>query len=181
MAPVGRYLVVQVCLWVGPVPFGDHDIALDSLRPSRHWRYLAGGDPIGPVGEHRQRALAADLVEGKAHPGSGLPRLNPPIPRGGRRREMSQRRRYLANRPVPELVTGHAAARLQRPHPLGLAFHVRRDAIPFGAGTGELALVRHAQQGKPVSGGVVLRRRTRIRRGDGGEVQRSPRRCTLLG
>ena len=40
VAAVGRHLVVQVRLRIGPVPLRDDDVALDALRPRRRRRQL---------------------------------------------------------------------------------------------------------------------------------------------
>ena len=64
---------MKVGLWIGPVPFCDDDVPLDALRPRRRGRHFARRDPIGPVREHRQRALATELtVEATGHPCAGL-------------------------------------------------------------------------------------------------------------
>ena len=77
---VGRDLIVQIRLWVRPVPLGDHDIALQALRPRRRRRDGARGDPIGPVGEHRERALPAELTHDAEHLATRLSRLQAPLP-----------------------------------------------------------------------------------------------------
>ena len=51
----------------------------------------------------------------------------------------------------------------------------RRDPVARRARARKLALVRHAQQREPVAGGIVLRRRARIRRDDRRQVERSCR------
>ena len=80
IAAVGRDQVVQVGLRVGPVPHGDDDVPLDALRPGRRGRNLARRDPVGPVGEHPQRARA-HLLHRTRHGPSGLARLQPLFPR----------------------------------------------------------------------------------------------------
>src|SRR2546430_11343691 len=64
VAAIGRDLVMQVRLRIGPVPFGNDHVALDALWAGRGGRDGTGGHPIGPVGEHRKRALGADLAPG---------------------------------------------------------------------------------------------------------------------
>ncbi len=79
---IGRDLVVEIRLRVGPVPLGNHDVALDPLRPGRRGWDLARRNPVSPVGEHRQRPRAAHLVEAAAHLRTGLSGQDAPVPRG---------------------------------------------------------------------------------------------------
>src|SRR2546426_5604771 len=145
-------------LRIGPVPFGDDHVALDALWPGRGRRDGTGGDPIGPVGEHRQRTLGAELTQGPDHLASGLSRLQPPQPRRRGRLECAQRLGYFPGSQATQLVTRPAAARLEDPDPFGLTPHVgRRAAVAVGPGGPELALRRHADQGKPVTGWVIVR------------------------
>ena len=51
---VRRDLIVDHPVLVVPIPLGDHDVALSALRARRRGRQLAGGNAIGPVGEHLQ-------------------------------------------------------------------------------------------------------------------------------
>ena len=168
---------MEIRLRVRPVPLGDDDVALQALRPRRRRRDGARGDPIGPIGEHRERALSAELAQGAEHLAARLSRLHSPLPCRGRGRERPQRLRNLPRRLVAQLMTGPAPARLQDPEPLGLTGHVGRRAVAVGSRRRlcELALVRHADQGEPVAGGVVLRRRARIRCDQRGQVEPLPR------
>ena len=168
--PVGRDLVVQIGLRVGPVPLGDDDVPLEALGPRRRRRHFAGGDPIGPVREHRERP-PAQLVGPGQHVSARLSGEDPPLPRCGRGIEGAERPRDLPRRLVPQLMAGPAAAGLQVSQPLGLAADLRRDVAPRGPRAVELALVRHAEQGKPVAGRVVLCRRARAGRRDRVEVE----------
>ena len=173
VAAIGRDLVVQVRLRIGPVPFGDDHVALDALGARRRGRDGTGGDPIGPVGEHRQRALGAELAQGADHRASGLTRLEPPQPRRAGRLERPQSLGDLPRPPAAQLMTRPAAARLENPDPLGLTPHVgRRAAVPVGPRWPELVLCRHADQGKPVAGRVIVRGRPRVGRHDRGEIER---------
>ncbi len=66
---VARDVVMQIDLRIGPVPHRDDDVPLLALRTRRSGsRQLSVGNPVGPVRVHRQRALAANLVEAGAHP-----------------------------------------------------------------------------------------------------------------
>ena len=68
-------------------------------------------------------------------------------------------------------MTSPAASGLHVPQPVSLALHVRRDAVALWSRTGELALVRRPEQGIPVAGRVVVRRRGGIGRYYRGQVQ----------
>ena len=182
VALVGGDLVVQVGLRIGPVPLRHDDAALHPLRPARRLRgQFAGQDAVGPVGEHLERAAAPHPVQPVRHRAAGLTRLDAPVPGRDHRVELAQLGRDLARRQVAEGMAGGAAARLHGPHPLRLAPHVGRDAIAVGAGAGELVPARNLEEREPVAGRVVLRRRGRIRRDDGGQVERrAGRRPDLL-
>jgi hypothetical protein len=78
--PIGCGQVVQVRFRIGPVPLSDDDVAFEALRPRRRRRHLTSLDTVGPVGEHLQRAAAAELIEPAAHLTSGLARLNAALP-----------------------------------------------------------------------------------------------------
>ncbi len=181
IAAVAGYLVVEIRFRVGPIPLGDHEVPLHALRPRRCRRRFTGGDPVGPVREHRQGALAAELLKGAAHLAAGLSGLDPPVPRGGRGREATERRRNLPGSPAPQLVTREAGARLQDAEKLRLGSECGRDAVSRGSGARELARLRHVEQGEPVAGGVVLRGGLRVRRWDRGEVLPPARGGRLLG
>ncbi len=84
---IGRYRVVQVRFRIGPVPLRDDDIAFETTRARRRRWHLAGGDSIGPIGEHLEHAAAAEVVESCAHPAARLTRLN----RAGPRRQPKTR------------------------------------------------------------------------------------------
>ena len=174
-APVGRDLVVEVDVRIGPIPFSDDHVALDALRPGRRGRHLAGGDAVGPVREHRIGA-SPELVGAGHHVAACLSRQDPPLPRGLRRLDRVERLGDLPRRLVSELMTGPAASRLEVPQPLRLAADLRRDAVAGRPAARELALVGHAQQREPVAGRVVLGRRARVGRGDRGQVHDLSRR-----
>ena len=164
--------IVEIRLRVGPVPLRDDDVALHALRPRRRRRHFAAGDAVGPVGEHRQRAVLAHRVEAAGHLRAGLSGLDAPIPRLRRTVERAERLRDLARPLGAELVTRGAAAGLQPLNPVGLALDVRRDAVAAGPVPGNSLLSGHADQGEPVAGWIVLGRRARIRRHDRRQVQR---------
>src|SRR5207249_659219 len=123
------------------------------------------------VSKRRKNALTSELVERSAHLRPGLSRLDPPLPGSGGRRKAPERLRNLARGLVAELMARPAAARLQTSDPVRLALHGGRDAVPIRSGAGKLVLGGHFHQGKPVSRGIVLRRRTWIWRRDRGQVQ----------
>src|SRR5206468_2251710 len=110
-----RHFIVEICLRVGPIPLRDHDVALQALRPRRFGRQLAAGDAIGPVGEHRERAVLAHRVEAAGHLRAGLSRLDATLPCFRRTVEGAELLRYLARPFRAELMTRRAAARLQLP------------------------------------------------------------------
>ena len=74
----------------------------------------------------------------------------------------AQGRGNLARRLVAELVTVTAAVQLDDVEPLLLALKSHRHAVAFEARTGEQALVRNVEHGKPINGRIVLRRCRRI-------------------
>src|SRR2546425_152586 len=55
--------------------------------------------------------------------------------------------------------------------PLALALHVLRNAVGFWSCAGELTLIGHAEQRKPIHGRIVFRCSTRIWRHDGLQVE----------
>lgn len=72
---VGRDQVVQVRTRIGPVPQADDDVALDAGWSGRlSSRILARRDAIGPIGVHRKRGSAPDLVQPPVHVDPGLAR-----------------------------------------------------------------------------------------------------------
>ena len=145
---VGRDLVVEVHLRVGPVPLGDDDVPLLALRPGWRLRWqFAGEDPIGPVREHLQCRLSAHPVEMAAHAPARLSGLDAPIPRGHQGVEIAELGRDLPRGLVAERMTHRAATRFHGPDPLGLALHAGRDAITLRPRARELVLVRHMDQG----------------------------------
>ena len=181
IALVGGDLVVEIRLRIGPVPLRHDDVALDALRPARRLGQLARQDPVGPVGEHLDRAPAPHPVEPVRHRSAGLPRLDAPVPGRHHRIELAELRRHLARRLVAERVARRAPAGLHRAHPFGLAAHVGGDAIAIGTGTGELVPAGDLDQRQPVAGRVVLRRGHGVRRDDGRQIERrSGRRPDLV-
>ena len=77
-------------------------------------------------------------------------------------------------------MTSPASARLQAPEPLRLAPHVWRNAVPRRTSPGERALVRRLDQGKPIAGRVVFRRRERTGRHNRRQVHSLSRRSLDL-
>src|SRR2546426_7507380 len=98
-------------LRIGPVPFGDDHVALDALWPGRGWRDGTADDPIRPVGEHRQRALGAELAHGADHLAPGLSRLQPPQPRRRGRLECAQSLWDFPRPQAAQLEIGRASCR----------------------------------------------------------------------
>ena len=168
---------MEVRLGVGPVPHRDDDVALDTLWSRWRGRHGAGGDAISPVGEHRQRAFHAQLAHGAEHLSAGLARLYAALPRRRGGLEVPQVRRNLARALGAQLMTGQATARLHDPDPLSLVLDIGRNAVSGVPGAWELALLRHPEQGEPVPGGVIRRRRAQIGRRDRGQVQSPSRRA----
>ena len=163
---IGGDLVVEIRLGIGPIPFCDDDVALDTLRPRGRGRQLTGFDAISPIGEHRQGALLAELPDAADHVAARLPGADAAVPgeRGGI--ESPESLGDLARRLAAELVTGPAAIGLHQTQPLRLALHVRINAIALRSGSGEFVLLRNLDQGIPIIGGIVFRRRARVRRHD---------------
>ena len=96
--------------------------------------------------------------------------------------EFTERRRNVPRRIVADLVAIAAAIGLDEVEPLLLGLEVFRDAVALVAGSGEAALVRHADHRGPVNRRVVLRCRGQARRNHGGQIERLPRlRRHLLG
>ena len=81
ITPVRGNQVVEILFLVGPVPGGDHDVALDALRPRRlAVRQLALLDPLGPVGEvfdRRAGELPREDVDHQLAGLAGLRALHP--------------------------------------------------------------------------------------------------------
>ena len=153
---VGSDRIVEIRLRVRPVPLRDDDVAFDTLRPRRRRRHLATRHTVGPVGEHGQCAVFAQRVEAAGHLRARLTRLNSPIPRFRRTVERAELFRNLTRAFGAELVTRRAAAGLQSLNPVRLALDVRRNAVAAWRVAGELALLRHANQGEPVACWVIL-------------------------
>ena len=170
---VGRDLVVDVAGRAAPLPQGQHHVALAPPRARRRRGHLAGHDPVGPVGVHRDGALRPEAAQVAVHQGAALPDPHPVRPRRLGRVEVAGVQ-HLAGRQVPELVA-ELAALLQAVDPRRLVAHARRDAVAGVAGAGELVLGRHLHQRVPVVGGVDLRRLARVRGRDRVEVERVAR------
>ena len=177
IALVGRDQVVHVGLGLGPVPQADDHVAFDALWPGRgRLGILAAGDALGPVAVHRQRRLAADLVEPPVHVDAGLPRLDAAVPGVGVRLEVGERGRNLARRLVAELVAAGAAVRVDdAADPRALAGDGRRDAVAFCAGPGKVVGPGNAQQREPVLRRVVLGGGPGVGRRDSRQVEHGAR------
>ena len=168
---VGRSLIVEIRLRVGPIPLRDDDVALLALRPRRRLgRQLTRCDAVGPISEHGQRRRPPDPVKATPHLATGLTRQDAPIPGRDRRLELAEGGGDLARGLIAELMAGQTPARLDGPDPLGPTLDVRRDAVAIGAGTRELALLGHLDHREPVPGRIVLRGRRRVGSHDGNQV-----------
>ena len=125
VAPVRRDDVVEIRLGIRPVPLGDDDVALESLRTLRRGRRdLARRDAVGPVGEQRERARLSEIVDRREHLRSRLSRLHASLPRGGARLDLAVGRRQLARPLAAELMARHARAGLDRSDPIALRLHI---------------------------------------------------------
>ena len=103
-------------------PHRDDRVALDPLRARRARRQLAGGNPLGPVGEHLHPTLAPEAVHRGAHLVAALAGLHAMVPRGGGGVEVVAAL-HDARRLVPELVA-ELAALLHDIHPGRLALEL---------------------------------------------------------
>ncbi len=152
VAAVRRHFVVDLVA-VGPVPDGQHDVALDACGPRRGFlRKITGGDAACPIGEHLQPARAAIERHVVLH-----------IVRIG----MTQvadcgiavlARLADARRPAFFVVVGQfardfvaelmaeGAALFHVAGPVLLGRHGGRDAVAFRARAGELVGGRHFDQ-----------------------------------
>ena len=184
VALVGGDQVVHVRLRIRPVPQRHDDVPLHAPRAGgRRRRVLARLDAVGPVGVHRQRAVAPDLRQPRVHGAARLPGLHAAVPGGEVRVEVAERLGNLSRGLVPQCVTSRAAVGVDhRADPLALALDVRRDAVPVRPRAGELVRSGDLEQGEPVLRRVVLRRRCRVGGHDRREVERRARlRLRLLG
>jgi len=135
------------------------------------------GDPVTPVGVHRQHALAADLIETGTHPAARLAGLNPEVPRGFRVCGLTEDALWnLARGLVAHLMTAGAAVRVDDvANPLALALDAGSNPVARRPGAGEIAFGRHLQQREPVQRGIVFDGRFLVRRDDGLQVKVLPR------
>src|SRR5437879_9347569 len=123
---------MQVDMRVGPIPHGDDDVSLDTLRTRRSRGQGAAGNAIGPVGEHLFAAWAK-LIDRAEHIRPSLAGLDTAIPRCNRIRERAQSFGDFSRGFIAQLMAGHAAIRFKLTDPLSLAFHVFRNAIARGS------------------------------------------------
>ena len=155
VALVGGDLVVDEGDVVAPIPHREHDVALDALRPGRGRGRLAGGDPIRPVDQHVEARVGTEARDEAVHQRAPLPALHAVRPGGAGRVEVVEVG-DLAGALVAHLVAALAA--LQVVDPLGLAAHLRVDAVALGTGARELVRGGQVDERQPVGGGVDLRR-----------------------
>ena len=104
IALVGRDLVVYVRRLARPFPHRQHQVSLDTPGPRRRHRHLAGGDPVAPVGEHREPAVATEPVENAAHLRSALSERQAVIPGRDRRIEPGEMA-GVKGEPIAHLMT----------------------------------------------------------------------------
>src|SRR5262249_46948260 len=177
VAPVRRDQVVQVLLVGAPLPRGDHDVALDTLRPRRlALRQLALGDAVGPVAvilERRAAEIAGELV---GHLLARLPGLDAAHPCFFTRLELAERRGDRAGRLLPELMAADAADVLRLLEPVDLRELLRNVAL-----AAELALVGNLEHRIPVDRRVVLRRSRLVRRRHRAQIELLARFAVDLG
>ena len=169
VALVGGDLVVDEGDVVAPVPHGEHHVAFDALRPRRGRGRRAGGNPVAPVDQHVEGALAAEAGDEAVHERAALAALRAVVPGRARRVEVRDVR-DLAGALVAHLVAALAA--LEVVDPLALAAHHRVDAVALGAGARELVRGRQVDERQPVVRGIDLRRLLRRGRHDRGQVER---------
>ena len=110
IAAIGGDHVMQVDGGIRPIPHRDDDVALDTLRTRRgDLRNRAGRNPVGPLGKHLERALAAHAVEPVDHVAARLTGLNAAIPRVHGAGKRPQLLRDFAGGLVAKLMTRPAA------------------------------------------------------------------------
>ena len=63
---VGRDLIVQIHMWISPVPHRDNNVTLETLWSGWFRRNCAAGDAIGPVRVHLQ-STGAECVHSAGH------------------------------------------------------------------------------------------------------------------
>ncbi len=168
IALVGRDVVVQIDLRIGPVPHRDDDVPLPALRTRRSGRrQLSVGDAVGPVRVHRQRALAANLVEAgsSSRRPPGRPESGDPTRLSSPSRLTEDALGNLARGLVAHLMTAGAAVRVDDlANPFALALDAGRNTVPARPRAREIALGRHLQQREPVQRGIVFDRSLLVRR-----------------
>ena len=178
---VGRDLVVQIGRGSVPIPFGHHDIALDTGRTRRiEFRQFALGDAFGPIAKICQRALRVEAADRAHHRATGLAGLQAAFPCRGGRIEMSQHRRDRACRLVAELMTGDAAIRLHVAQPYALIGHLLRHVVAGRTCSREEICRRNLHHRIPILRRIILRRRRAVRSRDRLEVQQLAGRCFHL-
>ena len=151
-----------------PVPQRHHHVPLHAAGAGRPRRQLARRDPIGPVGEHLERALAAEAVHRSVHPRAALAGLHAVVPGGDRRVEIIEvlddpRRR------VAELMA-ELAPLLHDVDPRRLALEALVDPVALRPGAREVARRRRLDQRVPVVPRVVLGGGRLIGRDDAGQL-----------
>ena len=120
VAPVRRDQIMGVGALGAPLPGGDHDVALDALRPRRLalWQ-LALGDAVGPLPERFQR-YGVEETRLTGHFLAGQPGLHAAHPVFLAGFERSELRRNRTGGLLAQLVAADAADILHLPQKIGL-------------------------------------------------------------
>src|SRR5438552_2600633 len=143
-----------------PFPGGDHNVALDALRP--FWLgegQLAFRNAVGPVAVVLVRRAAEVAGELRRHLLTRLPRLDAPYPSVLGRVELAERGRDRARSGLAELVAADAADILHLLQPVDLRAFLRDLRV-----AAELARRRNLEHRVPVDRGEILRRFRLVRR-----------------
>ena len=178
IAAIGRDEIVQINFRICPVPHGDDDVALDSLRPRRSGRNFTRLYPVSPVCEHLERGPDSHPMGHPDHPAPSLANRQPVLPRFFGRRESPEVGMQLARSLAPHLVAAHARV-LEKPHVIRLALERGIDPIPLRTSARKLTLGRNLDHREPVARRVILRRGARIRSLGRFQVQCFARLCFL--
>ncbi len=166
-APVGGNQIVQIVLLRTPFPRGDHNVALDALRPLRlvFWQLalLNALRPIGEIFEGRAAELSCNAI---GHHRTGLAGVYATHPGFLVRFEFAERFGNRARGKLAELVTADAVHVVHLTQPVidGNAF---RDA----ALATEFAQRRNLHHRVPIGRGIILGRRPLIGGNDGSEIE----------
>ena len=130
IALIARDQVVEIFVGSAPIPFRDHDIALDALRPLRLGkRQRAIGDAVRPLAEIFERHAAEFAGEHIDHQWRRLTGLHAPFPGLFAVLELAQCRGNGPRRQLAELMAADAGLVLQRSQPVDLRDIIRNVAL----------------------------------------------------